>query len=109
MDENNKKVIMVDGNGSKWFEKAIFIVGEGRSVPNDILTEAEMIINNYFQKKYKNHAQNGGRENYYDKNYYDKRTNVKKKAKKWNFGPIDAIMLFSMLLCIVLMVMVVNF
>jgi len=53
MQEDNKKVIMIDGKNSEWYEKAIFImrgdVNTG-SKPVDFINEAEKIISSYIIK-----------------------------------------------------------
>lgn len=53
MKEENKKVIMVDGKRSEWYEKAIFIMRgdiNTESKPVDFVSEAEKIINSYMVK-----------------------------------------------------------
>lgn len=50
---NNKKVILINGDKSKWYEQAIFIINEKEeNVPKNIVFEAEKIINEYVNKKY---------------------------------------------------------
>ena len=51
--DNKKKVILVNGNGSKWYEQAIFIINKhDANIPQNIVFEAEKIINEYINKKY---------------------------------------------------------
>lgn len=51
MKEDNKKVIMVDGKNSEWYEKAIFIMrSDTNTQPIDLINEAEKIINSYMIK-----------------------------------------------------------
>lgn len=53
MKEDNKKVIMVDGKRSEWYEKAIFIMRSDINTENkpvDFVSEAEKIINSYMIK-----------------------------------------------------------
>lgn len=53
MKEDNKKVIMVDGKQSEWYEKAIFIMRGDINTENkkvDFVKEAEKIINSYMIK-----------------------------------------------------------
>ncbi len=53
MKEDNKKVIMVDGKRSEWYEKAIFIMRSDINTDNkpiDFVNEAEKIINSYMVK-----------------------------------------------------------
>ena len=53
MQENNKKIIMVDGKQSEWYEKAIFIMRSDINTENktvDFVKEAEKIINSYMLK-----------------------------------------------------------
>lgn len=55
--DNKKKVILINGDSSKWYEQAIFIINpdiSANNIPIDFVSEAERIINNYMmnQKKY---------------------------------------------------------
>jgi len=53
-EEDSKKVIMVDGKRSEWYEKAIFIMRSDINVGNkpvDFVNEAEKIINSYMTKR----------------------------------------------------------
>lgn len=53
-EEDSKKVIMVDGKRSEWYEKAIFIMRSDINLANkpvDFVNEAEKIINSYMTKK----------------------------------------------------------
>ena len=53
MKEDNKKIIMVDGKQSEWYEKAIFIMRSDINTENkkvDFVKEAEKIINSYMVK-----------------------------------------------------------
>lgn len=53
-EEDNKKVIMVDGKRSEWYEKAIFIMRSDINTGNkpvDFVNEAEKIIYSYMTKK----------------------------------------------------------
>lgn len=64
---SGKKVIMVNGESSKWYEQAIFIVKDENQniVPeaNYLVSEAEKIINNYFQETKKSKKnERGSRE-----------------------------------------------
>ncbi len=54
MDDSKKKVILIKGDSSRWFEQAIFILkdDEPRYIPKNFVAEAEKIINNYMAKKY---------------------------------------------------------
>ena len=46
--KNDKKVILVSGGSSNWYEQAIFIVKDKKSrLPIDIVKEAENIIKKY--------------------------------------------------------------
>jgi len=49
-----KKVILIKGDNSRWFEQAIFILkdDEPKNIPKNFVAEAEKIINNYMAKKY---------------------------------------------------------
>ncbi len=55
MAENggNKRVILITGDSSKWYEQAIFIVRKNLSnsqIPRDFVEEAESIIENYMRE-----------------------------------------------------------
>jgi len=48
--ESGERVILVSGDGRKWFEQAIFIVRKGclkSEMPRDLISEAERIVNGY--------------------------------------------------------------
>ncbi|GHV38830.1 hypothetical protein FACS189490_01400 [Clostridia bacterium] len=48
---SEKKVVVVPGDGQKWFEQAIFIMRENKAAPKDAVTEAERIVNEYISGK----------------------------------------------------------
>lgn len=46
----NKRVVLITGGQSKWYEQAIFIIKKNapqENVPGDLIKEAEMIIDRY--------------------------------------------------------------
>jgi len=48
------RIILVEGDNSKWYEQAIFIVRKNipqNKVPVDFVAEAEKIVNNYIHRK----------------------------------------------------------
>ena len=48
------RIILVEGDSSKWYEQAIFIVRKNvprNKVPVDFVAEAEKIVNNYMNLK----------------------------------------------------------
>lgn len=49
-----KKVILINGNKSNWYDQVIFIVKENNqeNIPRNLVLEAEKIINDYMSKKY---------------------------------------------------------
>ncbi|WP_250277798.1 hypothetical protein [[Clostridium] colinum] len=49
-----KKVILISGNKSNWYDQVIFIVKENKqeNIPKNLVLEAEKIINEYISKKY---------------------------------------------------------
>ena len=52
----NEKVIVVQGDASKWYSQAVFIMNQGplaEKTPVDLVAEAEKIIFNYVAKKRK--------------------------------------------------------
>ena len=49
-NNSEKRVIMLNGDGKKWYDQAIFIISEDcpkTSMPNNFISEAEKIINDY--------------------------------------------------------------
>lgn len=52
--KDKKKVILINGNSSNWYEQVIFIVKEQNQqiIPKNLAKEAEKIINEYMTKKY---------------------------------------------------------
>jgi len=60
IENNERKVIMITGDKSKWYEQAIFIVNKNspkESLPADIVKEAELIIDSYLAGKKHSFAQ----------------------------------------------------
>ena len=50
---DKKKVVFINGNKSKWYEQAIFILKEeDKTMPKNLVIEAEKLINDYMRKKY---------------------------------------------------------
>ena len=49
-----KKVILINGDKSNWYDQVIFIVKENKeeNMPKNLVLEAEKIINEYISKKY---------------------------------------------------------
>lgn len=64
----DKRVILVKGDQSKWYDQAIFIVGPNSNIPIplDLVKEAEEIIRTHIQSK---------------KNTYTKNNNISKKIE----------------------------
>ena len=94
MDEK-KKVILIKGNNSKWFEQAIFILkdpGEQKNVPKNFVEEAEKIINGYMMRKY---YANNNLSSVYSKTEPKMKTSVKKKRNKRR----DRFLNISLILC----------
>jgi hypothetical protein len=55
--EQQNRVILINGDNSKWYEQAIFIVKKNipeTQVPVDFVVEAERVINAYMTKKRRN-------------------------------------------------------
>lgn len=73
---DKKKVILINGDTSKWYEQVIFIVKEEKEdkVPKNLVLEAEKIINEYVSKKY----------NKIEENKIDKNVNSQKSICKNN-------------------------
>jgi len=54
MTGQTERVILIKGDGTKWYNQAIFIVNQdmpSHQVPTDFVAEAERIINNYLRSK----------------------------------------------------------
>ncbi len=49
-----KKVILINGDKSNWYDQVIFIMKENKqeNIPKNLVLEAEKIINEYISKKY---------------------------------------------------------
>jgi len=48
----NKRVVLITGDSSKWYEQAIFIIKKDagrRALPSDLVKEAEGIIDDYMK------------------------------------------------------------
>lgn len=54
MEEDSKRIIMIDGRNSEWYEKAIFIMRTGSNTnfnnQIDFINEAEKIVTSYMTK-----------------------------------------------------------
>lgn len=51
--EKKRKVILIDGKSSNWYDQAIFIVSKDENqLPKNLVSEAEKIINEYINQKY---------------------------------------------------------
>nr|WP_317358683.1 hypothetical protein [uncultured Tyzzerella sp.] len=52
--DKKKKVILINGDKSNWYEQVIFIIKDNKenNVPKNLVLEAEKIINEYMSKKY---------------------------------------------------------
>jgi len=53
-DNKDKRVILINGDGKKWFDQAIFIVRKGipdSGIPTNIIYEAERIVNSFMDSK----------------------------------------------------------
>lgn len=72
---DKKKVILINGKNSNWYEQVIFIIKESKekNVPKNLVLEAEKIINEHMEKKY-------NKSNIY--NYNVKSANKQKNNKK---------------------------
>lgn len=91
--EDKKKVILVKGDNSKWFEQAIFIINPNTTpgnMPVDLVKEAEKIINSYLIKK-----------NSYSYKNYPPKTSIMEKKIKSNKN-INSILNISIVLCCIL-------
>lgn len=116
--KNDKKVILVSGGGSNWYEQAIFIVKDKNSrLPIDIVKEAENIIKKYIADNKLNDIYKSNKlprpdikdnvKNNLDKaksfnkekNKAYKSKNVSKTASQTNFILNTAIVLCMVLIC----------
>ncbi len=53
--DDKKKIILIKGGKSRWFEQAIFILKDkekAKNMPKNFVEEAEKIINNYMIRNY---------------------------------------------------------
>ena len=77
--KDKKKVILVNGDISKWYEQVIFIVKEKREnkIPENLVLEAERIINEHISQKYNNKLE----DNIQQTDIKYKKSNLKGKQK----------------------------
>ena len=84
---DKKKVILINGNNSNWYEQVIFIVKEKNEniMPKNLVLEAEKIITDYISKKYNttstNNINNNNRQNIA---YKQNKPKNKEKIKLYN-------------------------
>lgn len=84
---DKKKVILINGNNSNWYDQVIFIVKEKNEniMPKNLVLEAEKIIQDYMSKKYKvtnvNDINNNNRQNIA---YKQNKIKSKQKLKLYN-------------------------
>ncbi len=102
--EAKKRVILINGDDTKWYEQAIFIVKkdvDGAMVPVDFVSEAEKIINDYMKTK--------NIPNPYAA-YQKQISKQPKKMRKTVNGAVDFILNGAMLLsCVLLAAVLYNF
>ncbi|MCI8805234.1 MAG: hypothetical protein HFE59_04960 [Clostridiales bacterium] len=100
----DKKIILIKGGKSGWFEQAIFILkdkGQRKNMPKNFVEEAEKIINNYMIKKYSNGTKLNSA--YSQTKPKDSRQEIKTDAKKrGKRKKYDKILNISVILCCVL-------
>lgn len=70
----DRKVILIKGDGSKWYDEVIFIVKNNAEVPTSPVMEAEKIVRNYIASRYSNMK------------YLNKKNDVKKDKKVSNIN-----------------------
>ena len=100
----DKKIILIKGGKSGWFEQAIFILkdkGQRKNMPKNFVEEAEKIINNYMIKKYSNGTKlNSAYSQTKPKHSRQEiKTDAKKRGKRKKY---DKILNISVILCCVL-------
>lgn len=98
--EEKRKVILINGTNANWYEQVIFIIKNNNEykIPNNLVLEAEKIINEYLnEKQNKNNL-------YLDKNILkEKHTNKKTaKNKKTNINSLNMFLNISMFCTITL-------
>lgn len=101
----DKKIILIKGGKSGWFEQAIFILKdkeERKNMPKNFVEEAEKIINGYMMKKYSNSSKLNSAYSKTEPQFQNKKqlknsTGIKAKKKKY-----DKILNISIILCCVL-------
>lgn len=97
--DNKKKVILINGDSSKWYEQVIFIVNEQeKNIPKNIVFEAEKIINEYINKKYNKSIKNANMNTKEIKSFEN--TNINKKINKKHNKKINNYLNFIIFLTI---------
>lgn len=97
--KNENKVILIKGNGSNWYEQAIFIIKQStpqNKIPLDCVTEAENIIKNYMQGLHSEKSQK------HRIKVKVRNINILKKNKNWNTLLNISIVTSSLILLVVL-------
>ncbi len=94
---NNKKVILISGRDSGWYEQAIFIINENcKKMPMDMVKEAEKIIKRYIDSRCdKKHDFSYS----YKKNTAEKRVGSKKKSCTMNSILNAVLILCAVMIC----------
>lgn len=93
---DNSRIIMVDGNRSGWYEKAIFILTDPAmkdSVSDDMVYEAERIVEEYLKKQLRNEVHN--------KDYKVKQKETVHTKATSNIKTLKIISIISIVLCII--------
>lgn len=106
--EEKKKVILIKGDNSKWYEEAIFIMRTdipSKSIPIDFVLEAEKIINNYMQKCLSSQNKTLSLIKPQNKMISKEHTTVKREDKKLN----NILNICIVLCCILLSVILYSF
>ena len=109
---NDRRVILIKGDGSKWYDEVIFIVKSGAEVPTSPVLEAERIVRNYIASKYSNNIVNKDTVNISKKvdNKLKKVDKIgKRKVKNGKIDKaIDVCLILIMIALAVLVFFVVN-
>lgn len=102
----DRRVILIKGDCTKWYDEVIFIVKSNASVPQSPAAEAERIIRNYMASKY---ARGTSVKNLMDKSSAKKE--YKKNVKKNNVyinKVIDVCLILVLLVLAVLVFIMVS-
>lgn len=98
----DKKIILIKGGKSGWFEQAIFILKDKeqrKNMPKNFVEEAEKIINNYMMKRYSGAS---APVSAYQQAKPEKKKEAKGNGRSEKRGKYDKLLNISVILCCIL-------